>query len=89
MDVNKWVKELVGFPIYLFAGILGLILSDGNILIIFFVLVIAAAIYNSVYLMFFPDYIVSGKKNMLMIFFFSQISLVGAIIALLYFYSKL
>lgn len=86
VDVNKWAKEIVGFPTYLFAGIIGLLLSDGNILILFLFMIIAAAIYNTVYTKIFPDFDISGKRNILLVFFFSQIITISLILLLLYIY---
>ncbi len=74
MDANKWIKEFVGIPSYLSMGFLGVMLSNGNIIIVLLMLIVAAAIYNGIYEMLFPGWNVSGKYLILSGFFLAQIA---------------
>lgn len=46
---EKWIKEILGLPTYLGAALLGLGLPNGGLLLVFIIIIPAAAIYNHVY----------------------------------------
>jgi ABC-type bacteriocin/lantibiotic exporter with double-glycine peptidase domain len=82
MDANKWIKEIIGLPSYLAAGVIGVVISDGNFIILFFVMVIAAVIYNSIYSEFFVDFVITGKKKQLLVFLVLEVLILILILGL-------
>ena len=71
--VNKWIKEVVGLPTYLGATLLGMRVTDGQILLVILILLPFIKIYHLVYEHVFPGYQVNGKAWKLLAFFVIQI----------------
>ncbi|HUW29650.1 MAG TPA: hypothetical protein VMV97_13675 [Sulfuriferula sp.] len=77
-SANKWIKEIVGLPTYLGATLLGMRVTDGQILLVILILLPFIKIYHLVYEQAFPEYQVKGKAWKLLAFFVAQIVLWAA-----------
>lgn len=69
---RKWIKEIVGLPTYIGSLLFGMVIIDRGFLATAACVIITAIIYNNVYELVFPDYIIGKSYTKMALVFIAQ-----------------